>query len=223
MDRFPDIFQYLSYFDRFWVFSREDVEKYPQYGFKEISNFYFDFDVEADPTAHGLYFLGGYDKDRADATMTFLNEARRLKLPLDFHMYCHSDSVKIFGDEGIRYMDRSNILNFKQNLQKVKNCTAVVDFLTPVHTGLSFRAFDALSFGKKLITTNASVTRYDFYHPDNVFVWDGKNLDGLEDFLAKPYREPPEEIRKKYGFENWIRQVLDIPPYIPFSGNSSAL
>ena len=33
------------------------------------------------------------------------------------------------------------------------------------------------------------------------------------EFLKLPYFPIDENIRQKYSFNNWIRYVLDIPPY----------
>lgn len=130
IDRFPDIIEYLPYFDRCWVFNKNDVEKYPQHRFKATTNFYFDFPIDGNGKTEGLYFLGGYEAGREHQTSVFLDEARRLGLPLDFHIYCKDDRAsKIFGNDGITYLDRQSILSFEENLQKVKNCLAVVDFV----------------------------------------------------------------------------------------------
>lgn len=207
--RFPDIIDYLPYFDRCFVFDKNDVAKYPQHRFEAATNFYFDFPVETENGSNGLYFLGGYETNRAVDTKRFIEEARRLKLPLDFHIYCKDQRArKAFGTEGITYLNRSTVLSFEQNLQKVCGSRAVVDFVQFDHYGLSFRIFDALCFDKKLITNNQTVTGYDFYHPDNIFVWNGKNLDGLADFLNKPYVALDPEIKQYYSFGSWIQHAF---------------
>ena len=216
IDRFPDILEYLPYFDRFFVFDHSDRQKYPQYGFQTASNFYFDFPLaNVSQPSDGLYFLGGHEAGRVPQVQAFLAEASRLALPLDFYLYCKDDRARqLFGDR-IHYIDRSGILSFEQNLGKVAGCRAVVDFLNDVHQSLSFRTFYALRFDKKLITTNASVKHYDFYHPDNILVWDGSDLSGLADFMARPYQPLPPEIKEKYSFGNWLHYVFDIEPYAP--------
>ena len=70
-----------------------------------------------------------------------------------------------------------------------------------------------MGYRKKLITTNAEIKKYDFYHPDNILVWDGKNEDLIDEFLKVPYCEMPFEIRKKYGFTNWLNYILQVEPY----------
>lgn len=93
------------------------------------------------------------------------------------------------------------------------NSKVILDFLDSAHNGLSLRTFEALGYGKKLITNNPSIKYYDFYNPANIFVWDGENPDGIEEFLKKPYEQPEELITKKYGFTNWINYVLEIEPH----------
>lgn len=207
--RFPDIIEYLPYFDRCLVFDKQDAVAYPQHKLEATTNFYFDFPIQNTDVSDGLYFLGGYDDNRAAETKRFIDECRRLKLPLDFHIYCKDDRAeKLFGNGGIRYLNRQTTLSFEQNLQKTAACQAVADFVQADHTGLSFRIFDALRFDKKTVTTNQTVKEYDFYRPENIFVWDGRNLDGLQTFLQTPYRPLPPETKQYYAFGKWIERAF---------------
>ena len=95
-------------------------------------------------------------------------------------------------------------------LYKVREKAVVVDFLNNVHQGLSFRAFDALCFNKKLITNNQTISNYDFYHPNNIFIWNGKNAAELMSFLTLPYVPVADEIKEKYSFTGWLKQILPI-------------
>lgn len=210
--RFPDIIDYLPYFDRFFVFDKNDVARYPQYRFEAATNFYFDFPARAEPGNSGLYFLGGYEPRRAADTKHFIDEARRLKLPLDFHIYCKDGRAeKLLGGSGMNFLDRSSVLSFEQNLQKAAASRAVVDFVQFDHYGLSFRIFDALCFDKKLITNNQTVTGYDFYRPENIFVWNGGSLDGLPEFLNQPYVPLPAATKEYYSFGSWINRAFAPP------------
>ena len=66
--RFPDIIEYLDYFDQCWVFDPDDIQKYPQCHFKATTNFYFDFPVAEYAPTNKLYFLGGYELRREEQT-----------------------------------------------------------------------------------------------------------------------------------------------------------
>lgn len=211
--RFPDILEYLDYFDQCWVFDPEDVQRYPQYGFKAATNFFFDIPREPCAAGDKLYFLGGYESRREACTKQFIEEARKHGLPLDFHIYCKDGRARqAFGDEGITYLNRDTVLTFEQNMHKVERSLAVVDFAQFEHYGLSFRVFDALRFDKKLITTNQTVLNADFYHPDNIFLWQGDNLDGLADFFRRPYRPVDEHIKQQYALKQWLNRLLGITP-----------
>lgn len=211
IDRFPDIFEYLDYFDHCWVFDPNDSVRYPQYGFKPTTNFFFDMPVETCPPNDRLYFLGGYESRREERTKLFIEEARRHHFPLDFHIYCKDDRARTaFGSDGITYLNRDTVLTFEQNMHNAACCKAIVDFAQFDHYGLSFRVFDALRFDKKLITTNQSILNADFYHEDNIFVWDSNHLNDLNDFLARPYRPIPAEIKQQYALKNWLDRLLGI-------------
>ncbi|HDR1313781.1 TPA: hypothetical protein QB375_002130, partial [Pasteurella multocida] len=94
-------------------------------------------------------------------------------------------------------------------LRKVQESEFLIDFLNDTHVGLSFRVFEALHFGKKLITTNYSIVDYDFYHPNNIFVWDGKDISGLKSFLQLPYFSLEQEIILKYSFSHWVKRIIE--------------
>jgi len=98
-------------------------------------------------------------------------------------------------------------------LESVQKAGLLIDIKACEHDGLSFRVFEAIKYSKKLITDNASVKRYDFYRPENIFVVENGCFDGLSEFLTTPNTPLREEIIQKYSFTNWLKYALDIPPY----------
>ncbi|WP_228453698.1 hypothetical protein [Chryseobacterium manosquense] len=80
--------------------------------------------------------------------------------------------------------------------------------MDPRQVGLSFRFFEGLYYRKKIITDNLMVKKYDFYHPDNIFVIENGNNAAILEFLKRPYQELPEHIVKKYSFSEWIFRML---------------
>lgn len=220
MNCFPDIWGCVGYFDRFFVFDPDDVNT-PGYHFLPITNFYFDHDIhESSAIESDFYFTGTHHQAREESILAFSKQAEKMGWTLDFNILWWStrnlaDAEKIYTGNNINLTLRAN--TFQDNLNRAKRTRVLVDFLNPIHNGLSFRAFEALGYRKKLITTNPEIARYDFYHPDNIFIWDGKNFEGIDEFLKKPYREIAPEIREKYSFGNWIRYVLDIRPHLPIT------
>lgn len=108
----------------------------------------------------------------------------------------------------------AEIIDFKKNYQHIKKTKAVLDLIDDAHTGLSLRVFETIGFKKKLITNNPEVTKYDFYNPNNIFVIGERNIEDIEGFMQIPFEELPKDIHRKYGFENWLRNILDTPEYI---------
>lgn len=199
------------------MFDPADLQ--PNGNFLPLTNFYFDHPAaQTDETHADFYFVGSHLPQRSGVIAEFGHQARAHGWMLDFNIVCSAKEEK-----ACRALYPDNIklstltADYAENLQHAAQAKVLVDFKTPVHNGLSFRAFEALGYRKKLITTNAETAKYDFYHPDNIFIWDGETFDGIDDFLKRPYHEIAPEIREKYSFGNWIRYVLDIPPYRPIT------
>lgn len=214
VDAHPDILSYLHYFDDFFVFDRNDVKKYKEYHFKSTTNFYFDYPIRLnEEECDGkIYFLGGHQDSRVKDIELFLEKIIKLGKKPDFYIVSKNNRAKesFKGNEHIHYVDSSQAFSFEENLQKVSACSVVVDFLNDVHQGLSFRTFDAICFDKKLITNNKTIEEYDFYNPDNIFIWNGRNSQELAEFLDKPYVPLDKKIKKKYAFSHWFTSVLNI-------------
>lgn len=73
---------------------------------------------------------------------------------------------------------------------------------------MTFRVFEAIGLNKKLITTNKDIINYDFYNPNNIFIWDENIKEIPKDFLNKEYEKLPENIYRKYSLENWVKTIL---------------
>ncbi|WP_439294224.1 hypothetical protein [Lonepinella sp. BR2882] len=216
VDVFPSVLSRITFFDRFFIFDRNDLIKYPQYNLSLTTNFYFDFDdvkkhITDNKLSPSLYFLGGHAENRIDSIKYFLNMINNSGYQVNFYIQIYKNTQKSYYQEYNINVSKSNI-SFNENIKLVQQNTVLVDFVNSRHNGLSFRTFEALYYGKKLITTNRSILTYDFYHPDNIFVWDGVHLEieELQAFLAKPYMDLPNKIVQKYSFENWIKAILGI-------------
>jgi hypothetical protein len=91
----------------------------------------------------------------------------------------------------------------------MNDSTVLLDIAQPKQEGLSFRIFEALKLEKKLITTNRSVTTYDFFDAKNIFVWENENTIPVKDFFSAPCAPLPAEILDKYSLQNWVSTIFD--------------
>ncbi|MGM8361086.1 hypothetical protein ACSV4D_04120 [Flavobacterium sp. ARAG 55.4] len=100
-------------------------------------------------------------------------------------------------------------LSQNQIQEKTEDAEILLDVLRENQNGLSFRFFDALALDKKIITTNISVTEYDFYNPNNILVIDKNKIEIPDSFLKTEYQKIPEDIYNKYTLKNWINKLIE--------------
>jgi hypothetical protein len=87
---------------------------------------------------------------------------------------------------------------------------AVIDIEHPLQGGLTMRTFEALGAQKKLITTNANVRDYDFFHSQNIHVIDRTNPVVPRSFYEGSFKPLPASIRTRYSCKGWVREVLGL-------------
>lgn len=214
LHRFPAVYESIKYFDRFFVFDETDLN-YEKKQLLPLTNFYFDYDN--DRTEHNVYdvfFVGSFVRKRMQSICNLANALKNEGLIPKIAIYCQPETVaNEFPNENIEYIFKH--MSYKENIAILKNSAVVLDFLNHAHKGLSFRTFEALFYDKKLITTNSEVKKYDFYRPENIFIWDTKesSIPDLLNFLKIPYIKIDENIKAKYSFTNWIHYVLNIEPF----------
>lgn len=106
-------------------------------------------------------------------------------------------------------------LTYPQYLDRLARTRCVIDISQKGQTGLTRRPLEALFYGKKLLTDNPEIVRYDFYRPQNVFILGKDPEEQLRAFIESPLAEVPETVRAAYDVNEWIRH------YLPVSNNKS--
>lgn len=59
-------------------------------------------------------------------------------------------------------------------------------------------------YKKKLITNFIKIEEYDFYNKNNIFIIGKDNIECINDFLEKPYKDINEKIVNRYLPKGWI-------------------
>lgn len=81
--------------------------------------------------------------------------------------------------------------------------------------GLTARFMWALGAGRKIITTNESVVKYDFYTPQQIFILnEEENIENNQDFdrFVDSNMVLPVSVRQKidhYRIDNWLRTICE--------------
>lgn len=101
---------------------------------------------------------------------------------------------------------------FQEDLQSdLENSKIFLDLIRHGHNGLSFRIFEALAMQRKIITTNQSISQYDFYNPNNILILEeNKPIKINPVFFNTPYEPLSEETYHKYTIENWVKTVFKL-------------
>ena len=99
-------------------------------------------------------------------------------------------------------------LTYPLYLDRLARTRCVIDISQKGQTGLTRRPLEALFYGKKLLTDNPEIARYDFYRPQNVFILGKDPEEQLRAFIESPLAEVPETVRAAYDVNEWIRHYL---------------
>ncbi|MGJ7033666.1 hypothetical protein [Niabella hirudinis] len=217
MHRYPKIFRRIAHFDRFFVFDPEDAQKYAYNNVRFMPNCYFDYPESGGkgicPTpGYQLYYLGSFEALRT-------KEILRLQQYLAKMGFNHKIDL-VFDQANRRHITPeleaavtclTETISFEAHQQRIERTNILLDFALDQHTGLSYRIFESIKYEKKLITTNVHVVNYDFYTPENIFILND-NYSELYDFIETPYTALPSQIKKKYSFTSWIKNIFNDPP-----------
>lgn len=200
------ILDYKKYFDGIFVFDPDDVKKHPDTSLQFLPNCYFgelDFSFSSEID---LLYIGQYlaERNKQLKNLHQYLEERQVSYSSHTSLYQGRDFAPLHP----RILQHKKSTTYQENLNYVKKSKIIIDFKRDEHHGLSLRFFEAMQYGKKIITDNSSVKNYDFYNPNNIFVTDFVHLDGILEFIQRPYHPLPETVIEQYGFKNWIKEIL---------------
>ena len=201
------ILDYQKYFDRIFVFDPEDVKRHPSFNLVFLPNCYFGETDFTQLSEIDLLYIGQFIEKRHQQLSSIHNylESQQMHYSSYTSLYQGRDFIPLHH----KILHHKISTTYQENIDFVKKSKTLIDFKRDEHDGLSLRFFEAMQYGKKIITDNFSVKNYDFYHPNNIFVTNYVNLEGLVDFLQSPYQSLPSELVEKYSFKNWINTILN--------------
>lgn len=202
-DNIPRYERTLPYFDVHFSFEKKDVKKY---GLQFLTNFYYKTET-AKKNEFDVFFIGALD-DRIDVLLQItkvMGEQIRKKIIVQSR---NKKKLEKYKHHQIELIE--NPITFSEAESFFEKSKVVIDIQKDIQKGLTFRVFEALGRRKKLITNNKDIASYDFYNPNNIFIWD-ENCDTLpKDFFDSPFEELDAKIKEHYSLKNWIHTVFNI-------------
>jgi hypothetical protein len=101
-------------------------------------------------------------------------------------------------------------IHIKETIAELEKAKIFLDFIRKDQNGLSFRIFEAMAMQRKIITTNTSIKKYDFYNPTNILVLEDKNINIDAAFLETPYVPLEDSIYSRYTINHWVRTMFEL-------------
>jgi hypothetical protein len=213
----PGILSNLRYFDKIYSFDPQDSS---MYGIC-MRPLFFARHISPHPRTHSTHqyhisFVGTVHTDRYIVIDSF-RRSLDPSLRTYWYLYLQAPWVYYYYRFIRPSMKHSSAHEFsfhplpKKQLQSVfSNSLCILDIEHPSQRGLTIRTLETLGASKKLVTTNATVSQYDFYHPSNISIIDRKHPVIPSDFLETPYVPLPRSIYERYSITGWIHHILDI-------------
>ena len=201
--RCPKIGRVFSSFDEAYSFEKEDCEKF---GLKFAPNWIYNSSNTTANTntdfEYDVFNISSIDR-RLPILMRVVKELESKKVNHKFIVYDKNHKPT---NDNVTYIDKHMSLSEVNNY--INRSKVLLDINRVGQTGLTFRVFESLGLGKKLITTNKSIKDYDFYNPNNILIIDEKNPVIPTSFFENDYEKIPESVYKKYTLEGWSDSVV---------------
>lgn len=208
----------LEFFDEVFSFDKRDCD---QFGLT-FRPLFFDKEYEIiakeeTELVYDLFFVGTVHSDRYRILLEVKQQFERNNLNVFYFMYIPSKLMyyqrRWFTSELAG--SKINEFSFKglpsnQLTAKLKQSKTVVDIQHPKQTGLTMRTIEMLGANKKMITTNADIVNYDFYHPNNICVVDRGNVVVPTEFMMSPFVEVEEKVKERYSINYFVMDLLGI-------------
>ncbi|HAP94363.1 MAG TPA: hypothetical protein DCP54_01145 [Chryseobacterium sp.] len=212
-EKTKNILNIAPYLNQVFCFDPADVAKYKNIGFKFLTNCYFpdekyEFEKNLIRETKTVYYAGSGLPDRINVMEKLNHYFQETDFVLEATLVVPRNIIAK-RENNIKFAH--DYFDYGDYIKIISGSYALVDLVTDEHDGLSYRFFEALYYKKKLITNNCHVKKYDFYNPNNIFITDFSDLTNLQEWLQGSYEEIPEEISKKYSFDNWLSNMLNLP------------
>ena len=183
-------------FDRVYTFHKTDAE---EYGMDFFDTYYSCLSIEENKSSPGAFFWGS-DSGRGPMAEQIHEVLTAGGIPADFGI-CYSDPLRT-KREGIIY---DMPLPYLKMLSRMSAKDCIVDIVGEYSKGISLRPYEAVVYGKKLLSNNPMVKTMRFYNPEYMQIFDDPGEIDL-DFLRS-------SGEAEYGYHNeyspvvWIKRL----------------
>jgi hypothetical protein len=206
----------LDLFDRTFSFDKRDCATYAM---TFLPLFYIDdyrnIKNISNDHKYDFLFVGTIHSDRFSMIKQIDQYAYSHSMSSYFYMYFPTPvlfyKMKYFDRKlsGAKKSDfRFSPLSRCETVQAVANAKILIDSEHPAQLGLTMRTIEALGARRKIITTNADIVNYDFYHPNNILVVNRNVVQISDSFIKSKYVEVEYSTYRKYCIHEWVSTIF---------------
>ena len=208
----------LGLFDRVLTFDPEDAEEYglilrPLFYCKE----YEAEVVNKSDYRYEVAFIGTAHTIRPRIAMQLADQCAKRGKESFYYLFLPHPLVFLYNkvfNPAYRTVRKADI-NFKslsaKEVQAVyDDCRCILDVEHIAQRGLTMRTIEMIGSNRKLITTNKSIEKYDFYNKNNICIIDREKPVVREDFWESEYEPLPQEILKRYSLRAFVKEIFDV-------------
>lgn len=207
-EKFPRIKKVAPYFDKVFSFQKNDVERY---GFTFLTNYiYFEKPPIKDSSSEIKWQV--FNVSRLDSRVDLLEKISKSLNQLKITNRIIAVGSNKFRKYKIHNLEHTTLYMPVEEVQSlIMKSNVMLDVVRRNdQSGLSFRVFESMMYGKKLITSNADILNYDFYNPNNILVVNKEASNITKEFFETEYQDLNEDIYNKYTIKSWVEKVFDL-------------
>lgn len=215
---FPYIKEVQKYFDKCYSFDRNDVKKTPNLTFLPLfySKIYENIGSRNCKEYKYDFCFVGTAHPKKYKFIKMMSEQLKTVYPKQFiYFFFPSPIVYFYRKFMNKELRKAKYREFHYEPLKGKEMNdvyetsrCVLDSAQEGQLGLTIRVLEALGAKKKLITTNEDIVNYDFYRPENIYVYKGK-IDLNHIFFTDEYKNIDSTIYEKYSLKSWLKKILE--------------
>lgn len=161
--------------------------------------------VKKVPPVYDIFFVGkDKGRQRLGELLKLEQEFREIGLKPYFHIVAERRYDRYRNSQYKDFMPYSECLKF------LGMSRAILYLGFGSQECITIRVQESLVHKIKLVTDCSWIKKYDFYHPQNIFILGEDKFEDLPAFLNSPYREVGASILKHIYFEDLAKEIITL-------------
>lgn len=208
----PDRVDVAKIFDDCYSFDYNDCIKYPN--FKLVPLFYSFDDFEKSDIIYDACFITTMMPGKYQASKKMIKGLEEKNFNIFKYQFIQSKLVYLYykilkkdfkGSKAKEFCHKR--MSYTELNRMINSSKYIIDCPKEGQTGLTIKTFETLAANKKLITNNKTIVNYDFYRPENIYIYNGE-YDFDDIFFNSEFVPISDEIKKNYSLESWAKKIL---------------